>query len=111
MSVDRVPAKQWARERSGYSLDVLSGRFPKLEAWERGEVQPTFRQFKAFAHATYAPIGYFSLPEPPAEPMPIPDFRAVASVRSAAPRSRSTRYGLSVPMSTELVPRLCAGGR
>lgn len=89
MSMDRVPVKpaliRWARERSKYGFEKLSGRFPKLGAWERGEVQPTFRQLEAFALATHAPIGYFFLTEPPDESMPIPDFRTVASVRSATP--------------------------
>ena len=31
---------RWARERAGFSLDLLSRRFPQLpDAWERGEKQ------------------------------------------------------------------------
>ena len=58
--------------------EKLAGRFPRLESWERGEVQPTLKQLEDFAGATHAPIGYFFLPAPPAERLPIPDFRTVA---------------------------------
>ena len=57
---------RWARERSGRGADYLQKRFPQLEAWERGSVLPTFKQLEAFARATYAPIGYLFLREPPA---------------------------------------------
>ena len=82
--MNRVPVEpallRWARQRASYSLDDLSRRFPKIEAWERGEVQPTLKQLKAFAKATYAPFGYFFLTEPPVESISIPDFRTVANV-------------------------------
>ena len=83
-SVDRVHVAgavlRWARERANYSLDRLSGRFPKIELWERGESQPTLKQLEAFAKATSVPIGFLFLPRPPVETMPIPDFRTVANV-------------------------------
>ena len=79
----RVPVKpallKWARERAHYSLRDMSECFPNVAAWERGEAQPTYRQLEALADMTHAPIGYFFLPEPPVEPMPIPDLRSVAS--------------------------------
>jgi len=68
---------QWARRRAGLSIDDLSA-FPKLGEWERGERQPTFRQLENYAKRTYTPFGYMFLPEPPAEKLPIPDFRTVA---------------------------------
>lgn len=69
---------RWARDRARMDVLALTGRFPKLEAWEAGEVQPTLKQLQDYAHATHAPIGFFFLPEPPVEPVPIPDFRTVA---------------------------------
>ena len=82
--MNRVPVQpkllHWARERAGYSADVLAHRFPKLDAWERGEVQPTLKQLEDFAKATHAPVGFFFLAEPPVERVPIPDFRTVANI-------------------------------
>jgi Zn-dependent peptidase ImmA (M78 family) len=68
---------RWARERAGFSLGELSRRFPRLAAWERDEANPTMKQIERFAKATYTPVGYLFLPEPPIEHVPIPDFRTV----------------------------------
>ncbi len=67
---------RWARERAGvHDVGDLIGRFPKLVGWEAGDAQPTLKQLGAFAQAVHVPIGYLFLPSPPAEPLPIPDFR------------------------------------
>lgn len=68
----------WARERARLDAAALAQRFPKLSAWEAGELLPTLRQLQDYAHATHAPFGYFFLPEPPVEPVPIPDFRTLS---------------------------------
>ena len=85
----RVPVRpalvSWARDRAGYSLDELSGRFPNLQAWERGDILPTLKQLEAFAKATYVPFGYFFFSEAPVETVPIPDFRTCASICSRRP--------------------------
>jgi len=85
----RVPVKpdllRWARKRAGLPREALAGRFPKLEEWEKGEVRPTLKQLEAFAKATRAPIGYFFLPAPPIEKIPIPDFRTMGSTRVRQP--------------------------
>jgi Zn-dependent peptidase ImmA (M78 family)/transcriptional regulator with XRE-family HTH domain len=70
---------RWARERAGKESQVLAARFPSLEAWEAGEIQPTLRQLEQFAKAAHAPVGYFFLPAPPEESVPIPDFRTIAN--------------------------------
>ncbi|SEH96348.1 MULTISPECIES: ImmA/IrrE family metallo-endopeptidase [unclassified Leifsonia] len=76
MSVDVAPGVlSWARERAGVDLAALEAKFPALPEWERGTAAPTFSQLQQFAKATHAPIGYLLLPEPPIEPLPIPDFR------------------------------------
>ena len=86
---------RWARERAGI-LDVgeLQGRFPKLGEWETGEAQPTLKQLEAFAQAVHVPIGYLFLPEPPGEPLPIPDFRTHdgRGVRRASPELLDMLY-------------------
>ncbi len=76
---------RWARERSGRGTDYLQKRFPKLDAWESGSALPTFRQIEAFARATYAPIGYLFLQEPPAEELPVTDFRTMGGVEVRRP--------------------------
>jgi len=76
---------RWARERAGFSLEALARRIPQLPAWEQGEAQPTLKQMEKFAKATYAPMGFLFLPEPPVESVPIPDFRTLASIRGNRP--------------------------
>lgn len=66
---------RWAVERSGKEPEALERRFPKLNAWLERTSAPTFKQLEDFAAATYTPFGYFFLPAPPEEPLPIPDFR------------------------------------
>ena len=69
----------WAYERSGKSADALRKRFPKLDLWNSGEDSPTLKQLEGFAKATYTPVGFFFLQNPPIEVIPIPDFRTVGS--------------------------------
>lgn len=68
---------KWACERAGHPLDAYASKFPHLDAWTKGESNPTLKQLEKFARATHTPIGYFFLPEPPKEKIPIPDFRTV----------------------------------
>lgn len=87
---------QWARERAQLSFDVLVERFPKLPEWERGTKKPTLRQLEAYASATMAPLGYFFLPEPPEEALPVPDFRTLddTPVRRVSPNLLDTVYAM-----------------
>ena len=85
----RVPVNpellHWARARAGLEVEDLLGRFPKLQAWEARELEPTLNQLERFAKATRAPIGYFFLEEPPTENVPIPDFRTPGNVHIGHP--------------------------
>lgn len=69
----------WARKRAGFDLAALAKRFPQLPDWESGDARPTLKQLERFAKATYAPIGFLFLPEPPIEQVPIPDLRTVGN--------------------------------
>src|SRR6266496_6651300 len=79
---------RWARERSGLAESDLTERFPKFEQWERGEASPTLKQLEAYAKKTLTPFGYFFLPEPPDEKLPIPDFRTIGSRGSRRPSAQ-----------------------
>jgi len=68
----------WALDRAGLHADALFKQFPKINDWLQGEVRPTMKQLEKFARKTHTAIGYFFLPEPPVETLPIPDFRTLA---------------------------------
>ena len=87
---------QWARARSGLAPDVVQLKFPKLDAWESGEVQPTLKQLESFARATRTPLGMLFLQEPPDLELPIPDFRTVGdqAVPTPSPDLLDTIYAM-----------------
>jgi Zn-dependent peptidase ImmA (M78 family) len=77
----------WACERSRRSVDALARQqsFRKLPAWISGEKRPTLKQLERFAKATYTPFGFFFLPIPPEESVPIPDLRTVGNQHRGHP--------------------------
>ncbi|MCY4224329.1 MAG: ImmA/IrrE family metallo-endopeptidase [Bacteroidetes bacterium] len=85
----RVPVNPdllyWALERAGVSADALSNKFPKLNEWLGGDLAPTLKQLEAFSNITHTAIGLLFLPQPPEEPLPIPDFRTVPKARLSRP--------------------------
>lgn len=68
---------RWARIRAGLEIEELMPSFPKFSDWETGKSSPTLSQLEKLARKVYAPLGYFFLPSPPEEKLPIPDFRSV----------------------------------
>jgi len=78
MRVDVQPKMLvWALERARKRPRELEKKFPRLKKWLAGQEKPTFNQLEKLAHSTHTPFGYFFLPEPPEEPLPIPDLRTL----------------------------------
>jgi len=67
----------WAIGRAGLEIDDLERKFPKIRQWATGKSQPTLRQLETLAKATFTPLGFFFLVEPPEQRLPIPHFRTV----------------------------------
>lgn len=69
---------RWARERAALTPADLARKVglqaQRIEEWERtGEI--ALAHLERLASKTYTPLGYFFLPEPPPEELPIDDFR------------------------------------
>tara|TARA_R100001143_G_scaffold53461_1_gene48927 strand:+ start:655 stop:1797 length:1143 start_codon:yes stop_codon:yes gene_type:complete len=79
----------WARERARLSVSVLARKLhvneKSVEAWERGDKRPTFRQAQQYAAKTHVPFGYLYLKQPPEERLPLPDLRTVGNQRPERP--------------------------
>ncbi|MCL1993123.1 MAG: ImmA/IrrE family metallo-endopeptidase [Spirochaetes bacterium] len=62
--------------------DNLRAHFFK---WKNNEKQPTFNQILEFSKKTGIPLGYFFLESPPAEHLPLLNFRTLDSAQATAP--------------------------
>lgn len=79
--VDVAPeVLRWATRRAGWDESTAFKKVDKLKYWVTGERRPTFNQLQEFAQATHTPLGMLFLPEPPVEPLPIPDMRTMRDV-------------------------------
>lgn len=69
----------WARESSGFSLEIASGKLhvseDSLAAWESGASAPSIPQLRNMAELYKRPLAVMYLPEPPQKFMPLRDFR------------------------------------
>ena len=74
----------WAREESGYDVDRVATRLQvkeeRVQAWEKGERQPTFRQVEALARFFHRPLSVFFLARPPQVPPLAADYRHLPDV-------------------------------
>lgn len=75
----------WACSRARLAPEDLYPRFKDLPDWASGAKKPTMKQLEDFAKATRTPIGYFFLPEPPREEIPIPDLRTIRNEAMSQP--------------------------
>ncbi|MCX6701383.1 MAG: hypothetical protein NTV68_15930, partial [Methanomicrobiales archaeon] len=74
-------------KRSGRGEVYFAHTFPKLLKWLQGEANPTLRELEKLARATFTPLGFFFLPDPPMERLPIPHFRTLGNRVSDQPPS------------------------
>jgi len=86
----------WALSRSRKHPKDLGKRQQKVESWLSGVSMPTLKQLQDFAAVTATPFGYFFLPTPPDEPLPIPDFRTIigGSMQSPSANLLDTLYAM-----------------
>ena len=75
---------QWARERSGYSLEDAKRHFKKIAAWEAGEALPTYVQVEDMAERFRVPVAVFFFPKPPEVPPLEKSFRTLTAQDFAA---------------------------
>ncbi len=73
---------RWARESMGLSVDDVAQRLKRkvgeIEAWEAGELAPTYAQLEKLAYEVYKrPLAVFFLPRPPVETEPQTEFRTL----------------------------------
>ncbi len=80
---------RWARERARTSQGELAKKLntnpERIALWESGQTRPTFRQAQNIASKLRIPFGYLYLPAPPAERIPLQDFRTVRDVEMSSP--------------------------
>jgi Zn-dependent peptidase ImmA (M78 family) len=75
---------QWARERSGYSIEDAKRYFKKIAAWEAGEALPTYVQVEDMAERFKIPVAVFFFPKPPEVPPIEKSFRTLTAEDFAA---------------------------
>jgi transcriptional regulator with XRE-family HTH domain len=72
---------RWARERTNTTPARLAKKLnikpESIASWESGETKPSLRQAEKLAQKLHVPFAYFFLPAPPADQIPLPDFRTI----------------------------------
>ena len=80
---------RWAMDRSGVGRAELSSAFKKtpdtIATWLDGSSAPTFKQAQLLARRLRVPFGYLFLARPPADELPLPDFRRVHGAMKQKP--------------------------
>lgn len=65
----------WAIHRAGFDVTTFAQNHPQILEWMEGKKHPTVKQLEKFSKQVHVPFGYFFLPQPPQEKLPIPFFR------------------------------------
>ena len=78
---------RWAADRADVEPEALSKSLRQsittIESWLDGSAAPTFPQAQKLAKRLRVPFGYLFLTDPPAEELPLPDFRRAPGGRTA----------------------------
>jgi len=76
---------QWARMESGWPADRVAKRLQvkveRVNAWEKGERQPTLRQVEELSRFLHRPLSVFFLPKPPELPPLATEYRRLPGIR------------------------------
>lgn len=76
---------RWAVNRTGLTPDELAAKLgtseARVESWLEGDELPSFRQAQRISAIAQIPFGFLYLPEPPAEQLPIAEFRRLPGAR------------------------------
>lgn len=70
---------KWARERSGLSVEEATKKFAKFQAWEAGDLAPTYSQLEQLSDTLKLPIAAFFFPTRPKLPDIEKTFRSLPS--------------------------------
>lgn len=73
----------WARERAGFTVELLAADFANISIWEAGEGGPTYPQLERLAEKLKVPIAVFFFPTPPDLPPIEETFRTLESAQIA----------------------------
>lgn len=92
---------QWARERSGYSIEDAERHFKKIAAWEAGEALPTYVQVEDMAERFKVPVAVFFFPKPPEVPSLEKSFRTLTA-EDFATIPRRVRHFLRLGQAMQL---------
>jgi Zn-dependent peptidase ImmA (M78 family)/transcriptional regulator with XRE-family HTH domain len=79
---------KWARESIGVSLEDAARRAAvsteRIEAWERGDAEPTVAKLRSLAKLYQRPLAVFFLAEPPEDFDAMRDFRRLPGIEDHA---------------------------
>lgn len=88
---------QWARVESGWPAERVAKRLQvnveRVNAWEKGERQPTLRQVETLSRFLHRPLSVFFLPKPPELPPLAAEYRRLPGIR---PRHESPEMRLAL---------------
>lgn len=77
---------EWARVESGWPAERVAKRLQvkveRVNAWERGDRQPTLRQVEALSRFLHRPLSVFFLPRPPELPPLAAEYRRLPGIRA-----------------------------